>query len=291
MAEKDKTTPLPLPKKKKVVSHGGSHGGSWKVAYADFVTAMLALFIVLWILSQNEEVKKAVDAYFTDPVAFNKEMKARGNSPIPTFGLSRSAEPPPAEVKPDEERAKEAIDKIKEKLMEAPALSKIADQVDFQITPEGILIEVKDTEKFDFFPVGSFTMSREFTDLLHLLSPEIATLNYPVIITGHTDRRAYGNEKYTNWELSADRANSVRREMIKAGLPTDLITQVRSYADTQLKSPDDPYAPENRRVSILLKHDFMTKSRDAKLDSLKQKAYADSVAKSKISQAPVLKPH
>jgi chemotaxis protein MotB len=291
MAEKDKTQPLPPPKKKKVAHHGGAHGGSWKVAYADFVTAMLALFIVLWILGQNEEVKKAVDAYFTDPIAFNKEMKARGTSPIPTFGLSRSPELAPPVVKPDEERAKEAIEKIKEKLTETPELSKISDQVDFQITPEGILIEVKDTEKFDFFPVGSFSMSKEFSDLLRLLSPEIAILNYPVVITGHTDRRSYGNEKYTNWELSADRANSVRREMINSGLPPEMITQVRSYADTQLRNPDDPYAPENRRVSILLKHDFLTQTRDAKLDSLKQKAYADSVAKSQESQAPILKPH
>jgi len=258
--------PLPMPKKKIIKGHGGGHGGSWKVAYADFVTAMLALFIVLWILSQNEEVRQAVDAYFTDPVAFNKEMKARGGIML----TPDSTKTMPSMEISKEELIKQEVDKLKETLEENNILSSISDQITVEITGEGILIEIKDAEKFDFFPIGSINMNPELQEVIRTIVPGIIQVNYPVVITGHTDARSYGTEKYSNWELSADRANAVRREMLADGLPQEMMSEIRSYAATRLKNPADPFAAENRRVSILLKHPFVEYQAIVGTDSVRQ---------------------
>jgi len=270
--------PIPLPKKKIVKGHEGAHGGSWKVAYADFVTAMLALFIVLWILGQNEQVKEAVDAYFTDPTAFKAEVKARGGKWIVGDTTKVGITPMPAPDK--DELIKEEVEKIKEDIAENDFLHSISDQVKIEITAEGILIEIKDAEKFDFFPVGSTNVSPELKEVIKIITPSILQMKYPVVISGHSDARSYGSEKYTNWELSADRANAVRRELLNNGLPPEMITEIRSYADTRLKNPQDPFSAENRRVSILLKHAFV----DFKVMSL-----SDSLASSR-PQIPVEKP-
>lgn len=281
--------PIPLPKKKIVKGHGGGHGGAWKVAYADFVTAMLALFIVLWILGQNEEVLQAVDAYFTDPAAFKAEVDARGGKWIvgDTTKTGMGAIPIPSK----EELIKQEIERIKEDLDKNEALNAITDQVNIEITPEGILVEIKDAEKFDFFPVGSMNMSKELQEVIKTLTPSIAQMKYPVVITGHSDGRSYGTEKYTNWELSADRANAVRRELLRNGLPAEMITEIRSYAATRLKNPDDPFSAENRRVSILLKHSFASFNPISVTDSLSAKTDTSITKKEKHGGAPVLNPN
>jgi chemotaxis protein MotB len=145
--------------------------------------------------------------------------------------------------------------------------------VEFLYTAEGILIEVRDASKFDFFEIGSARMSPEMVELVRVLTPEVMRMISPVVISGHTDSRQYSGEQYTNWELSADRANSVRRQMIDFGLPLYMISEIRSYADTRLRNPQDPLSPENRRVSILvLKHSIPTFKEKMVIDSLGRSA-------------------
>ena len=242
----EETPPPPPPKHIKQPLHGGA----WKVAYADFVTAMMALFIVLWVLNQGEEVRQSVQAYFRDPVGFNKS----GGQAIPA--LPTPAAPPTIElnIKRTEELERE-IARMKELISASERLDYISDQVVFEVTDEGIRLEFRDASKFSFFAVGSAQISPEMKEIVRILTPEIAQLNYGVVIEGHTDRRPYGaGADYTNWELSADRANGVRREMLAKGLELERITEVRAYADTRLLDAKDPYALENRRVSILLKN-------------------------------------
>jgi len=222
------------------------------VAYADFVTAMLALFIVLWILSQGEDVKEAVSQYFTDPVAYKQLMKQKGNAPTEGEFPARPNSDSAGELQQSAQNVEKAIEHLKQSVDENLQLKEIRGQVEFLYTDEGILIEVRDAAKFDFFAIGSAQMSSEMVELVRTLTPEVIQINSRVVITGHTDRRQYESGEYTNWELSADRANSVRRRMIEFGLAPDIISEIRSYADTRLRNPQDPFAPENRRVSILL---------------------------------------
>jgi len=244
--------PQPTPRRKKHHEQHQAHGGSWKVAYADFVTAMLALFIVLWILSQGEDVKEAVSQYFTDPVAYKQLMKQKGNAPTEGEFPARPNSDSAGELQQSAQNVEKAIEHLKQSVDENLQLKEIRGQVEFLYTDEGILIEVRDAAKFDFFAIGSAQMSSEMVELVRTLTPEVIQINSRVVITGHTDRRQYESGEYTNWELSADRANSVRRRMIEFGLAPDIISEIRSYADTRLRNPQDPFAPENRRVSILL---------------------------------------
>lgn len=247
--ESPEIPPPPHPKPKK---HGG-HGGAWKVAYADFVTAMLALFIVLWIMAQDQKVKEAVAGYFQDPIGYGKS----GGAIIPK--RAPAAQTPEQKAKAElEARQKKEISRLKKLLEASELLQKIADQVVFEITDEGIRMEFRDAPKFSFFAVGSASVTNELMETFRILTPEIASQKYPVVIEGHTDRRPYGTESYTNWELAADRANSVRRIMLQYNLPLERITEVRSYADTRPLNPDDPFSATNRRVSILLKNPQIT---------------------------------
>jgi chemotaxis protein MotB len=226
------------------------HSGAWKVAYADFVTAMLALFIVLWVMGQNDRIKEAVQAYFRDPTGYSKE----GGAPV-SIGKGAAMTPTEGAIKEViEKKLEEEMGKLQEALFSDDALKAFADQIVFQLTDEGIRMEFRDAKKFSFFSIGSAIVSPELMEILRVLTPEVARLEYPVVVEGHTDRRPYGSGRdYTNWELSADRANAVRRVMLADGLPLERISEVRAYADTRLILSSDPYAIENRRVSILLK--------------------------------------
>jgi len=226
-----------------------AHGGAWKVAYADFVTAMMAFFIVMWVLGQEEEVKQAVASYFHDPLGYTN---SGGNVVI-----SRTPEPSAGAAVVDVSarlRMLEAeAEQMRDLLAESPALSKILDQIVFDVTDEGIRIEFRDASDYSFFPVGSSQVSPELRETVRLLTPEITNSNFSTVIEGHTDRRPYGNEDYSNWELSADRANSIRRVMLSYGLPTAKISEVRAYADTRPLNARNAFDLKNRRVSILLK--------------------------------------
>ena len=235
---------------------GGHHGGAWKVAYADFVTAMMALFIVLWVLSAGEDVQKAVAGYFKDPVGF-----ASGGGRMIDPGSKLNLMDENILDKKDfkqmqKERFEQMQKEIIEKLEESNSMSLLSDQVIFELTEEGLRIELLDSSNEVFFKLGSSALNREAEMILHQLAYEINKIQNRVAIEGHTDIRPYnvGNPDYTNYELSADRANSARRALIKGGLRESQIEEIRGYAANRLRDKDDPYNVINRRISIIIKY-------------------------------------
>jgi chemotaxis protein MotB len=235
-----KTQPIIVIKKKG--GHGGHHGGAWKVAYADFVTAMMALFIVLWLTSQSDQVKKAVAGYFQDP---------RGTASL--LGTTMSGNGIAVTIHD------EALQKLKEKLEQEiqakKELEKLSKQIEITITPEGLRIELLEGKDGTFYESGSAKLSGNGQELLALLAGELKTLPNDLLIEGHTDATQYSTDaSYSNWELSADRANSARRLMQQDGVRGDQVTQVRGYADQLLRVKSNPYDPSNRRISILVRN-------------------------------------
>ncbi len=222
--------------------HGGSHGGAWKVAYADFVTAMMALFIVLWLLSSSERVQKTVGGYFRDP---------RGKGKMVGTTVSGAGEA--MQVKVDD------LQNLKKKIENAMAkemkdFDRLKDFVNITITEEGLRIELVESAKGIFFDSGSAVPSQAGADIFAKLAEEVGALPNVVVIEGHTDAKPFNEKReYSNWELSADRANAARRIMMSHGLRVDQVAQVRGYADQQLKKADAPEDPANRRISILVK--------------------------------------
>ena len=229
--------------RRKKKGHGGHHGGAWKVAFADFVTAMMALFIVLWLLSSSEQVKKAVGGYFSDPTGKGKDV---GN------GLRGSGSESLSIHKDDMNKLKE---KLEQAIKSAPALQRIKEHVVFTVTAEGLRVELLEGEKGTFFESGSSVPTEFGKDLLQTLGQEIGKLPNRVTMEGHTDSRPYvGQDGYTNWELSADRANAARRWMQEHGLRIDQVTQVRGFANQSLRDPAHPDDATNRRVTLIIQY-------------------------------------
>jgi chemotaxis protein MotB len=240
---------------KKAKGHGGSHGGAWKVAYADFVTAMMALFIVLWIVGQNNQVKQMVSEYFKDPVAFEQKVRSGGILPdAPPAGSVGPAPPLPTKENEKEEmkRLEEEAKKLEGLIKATPLLDKFKGQVEITVTEEGLRIELVDNSSSLFFDVGSARMKPETVELLGIIASEIGKLPNRVVVEGYTDSRPYVAPGYSNWELSVDRANSARKILSEKGMGKNQIHQVRGFADRKLKRPDNPTDYSNRRVSILV---------------------------------------
>ncbi|MEJ5329573.1 MAG: flagellar motor protein MotB [Desulfobaccales bacterium] len=244
-------------KKKKV--GGGHHGGAWKVAYADFVTAMMALFIVLWIMSQSQSIRLAVAQYFKNPgvlpgaVGLMEKSDLGGDMPTP--GHSQDLQTP-APVKPEVSQDRNTLEEVKKRIQEViaqlPELSQLKEQVALEITREGLRIELLERESPTFFDIGSTNLKPEAQKMFAYLAQELGRLPNRITIEGHTDSRPYGTSSYTNWELSTDRAHAVRRLMEGAGLKPSQLLAVRGFADRQLRRPEDPLDYQNRRVSIIV---------------------------------------
>jgi chemotaxis protein MotB len=226
--------------RRKKGGHGGHHGGAWKVAYADFVTALMALFIVLWLMSADKEVQQAVSNYFNNPTG---PGKLTGTA---AAGAGHAIEVPKEDM--DKLRAK-----IQQALMQAPNFRNLKDHVEVTITADGLRIELLETDAGMFFESGKPVPTAAGADLLTRLAQELGKLPNNVLIEGHTDSKPYaGDGSYSNWELSADRANSARRLMQDHGLRAEQVAQVRGYADRQLRRPNDPEAASNRRISVIV---------------------------------------
>jgi len=247
--------------KKVVKGHGGHHGGAWKVAYADFVTAMMALFIVLWLTSQSDQVKQMVQAYFTDPVGFENAMDKGGVGLIGgSSGVLKDGNPTnphPESITKDEtkksiEKLKQEMGKLQSMINSDPQLAKVKDKINMTVTAEGLRIELEETKDGMFFAVGSAELKPEAVKLLELISREVGMMPNNVVIEGHSDARPYIIAGYSNWELSSDRANAARAVMESSGLRTKQVAEVVGYADRKLKMPDKPLDYANRRVSILV---------------------------------------
>jgi chemotaxis protein MotB len=225
---------------KKKVSHGGHHGGAWKVAYADFVTAMMSLFIVLWLLNSTPQIKKAVAGYFNDPRGSQKET----GTAMLGAGESVSID------KKNVEKVKEEIEKA---ILKQADLTKLSKQVEITVTSEGLKIELIEEKGGTFFESGSPKLSQAGITLLNLLADQVKTLPNRLLIEGHTDAQPYSSDiGYTNWELSSDRANSARRVLQQGGVGPNQISQVRGYADQLLRVPANPLDPSNRRISLIV---------------------------------------
>jgi chemotaxis protein MotB len=242
--------------KKKGGGHGGHHGGAWKVAYADFVTAMMAFFMVLWIVGLDDQTKKAVEGYFANPIG-NKNAYSGGASPV-AAGAS------PARIsknalklivrKVEEQQFRDFQKRLAAKLDSNSALKGLKGSIEVIVTREGLRIElVEKGSGDDFFPLGSAVMRPRAVEAVRLIAEELALLSNPIILEGHTDGALFGsNASYTNWELSADRANAARRVVGASGVHADRLVQVRGLADRELRNPNDPYDATNRRISIFM---------------------------------------
>jgi chemotaxis protein MotB len=227
---------------KKKSGHGGHHGGAWKVAYADFVTAMMALFIVLWLLNASKQVQEAVGGYFKDPRGTAKRVGSNKNGSDVYVAIK-----------------KEDMSKLKEDLLRSihhlDPLDKLKNQIEITVTAEGLRIELMESAKGTFFELGSSTPTSALKDLLQVLAVELGKLPNKISIEGHTDAMVYsGVKRYDNWDLSTDRANEARRLMMSEGIREDQISQVRGFADRQLRVPDHPEDPSNRRVSLIVQY-------------------------------------
>lgn len=234
---------------KKKKRHGGHHGGAWKVAYADFVTAMMALFIVLWIVGQSNAVKNAIAAYFKDPTVFTQ---GSGGAGILPDGAPKQQPALPVPVPSDIETLKAEGKKIEDAISATPAFSKFKDKVQVTVTKDGLRVELVENATGLFFDVGSAEIKTETIQLLTMIAGEIGKLPNKVIIEGYTDARPYTGVGYSNWELSTERANTARKILEDKGLKKNQILEVRGFADRNLKHPDKPLDASNRRVSILV---------------------------------------
>jgi chemotaxis protein MotB len=227
--------------KKKVHAHG-HHGGAWKVAYADFVTAMMAFFMVMWLMGSSDPVKKAVSGYFRDPQGFKKQS-----------GTGITGEGDQITVSKDDMSALK--EKIQSAMKQMPDFKLIRDHVSMTVTGEGLRIELMEKEGGMFFQSGSPSPSEFGLDLLKKMAGELGKLPNHIVIEGHSDAKPFNNEGgYSNWELSSDRANSARRLMTAHGLRPDQIKQVRGFADQRLMNAADPFAANNRRISIIVQY-------------------------------------
>jgi chemotaxis protein MotB len=216
------------------------------VAYADFVTAMMALFIVLWLMSQSDAVKKAVAGYFNDP---------KGTSTLLGTTLSGTGNGSTPAPDQNQKQLEELKEKLEQEIQARKELEKLKKQIEMTITPEGLRIELLEDKNGTFYQSGSAKLSPSGQELLALLATELKTLPNQLQIEGHTDAAQYSNDdNYSNWELSADRANAARRLLQQDGVRADQVTQVRGYADQLLRVKSNPYDPSNRRISILVKN-------------------------------------
>lgn len=258
------TDPMEAPRRiiKKKVVHGGHHGGAWKVAYADFVTALMALFIVLWIVGQGKPVREAVAAYFKDPTIFNGSAGALkgGAGSAGAISMSPGAPPQPPSgpegatgtaAKSDRAVLEATAALLREQVHRDAKLVSLEDKIKIELTEEGLRIQLLETTQGVFFDVGSAQVKPATKDILGMIAQEVGRLPNDVVLEGHTDSRPYvGLPSYSNWELSADRANAARRILDARGLRADQVASVVGYADRRLANQSDSLDSSNRRISI-----------------------------------------
>lgn len=227
---------------KKVKGHGGHHGGAWKVAYADFVTAMMALFIVLWLLNSSQKVQVAVGGYFRDPKGAGKMVGSTksGTGEGMTVQLQ------------DMDKLKKKIEAAMKK--EIKDFEKLREFVEITVTEEGLRVELMEAENSTFFEKGRPDPTTLGSQVLAELGVQLSQLPNDIVLEGHTDGHPFGLPNgFGNWELSSDRANAARRLMVEKGLAPERVAQVRGFADRRLRTPTEPLASSNRRVSVIVR--------------------------------------
>jgi len=257
---------------KKVAGHGGHHGGAWKVAYADFVTAMMALFIVLWLMNSSQKIQKAVGGYFKDPTGKSDKIGSEMAGAKENFVVS-----------------KDNMEQLKKQLQEAmkkvPDFDKLKNHIDMTVTNEGLRIELTESAAGTFFNQGSAKFNLDGQDLLFALAAELGKLPNKIYVEGHTDAKPYtSGSGYSNWELSTDRANDARQLMQSHGVREDQVTEVRGFADMLPRDPANPLDPSNRRISVIVKYlDQPPSEADAKSGAAENGALPDATGGSSKS--------
>jgi chemotaxis protein MotB len=244
--------------KKKIIA-GGHHGGSWKVAYADFVTAMMAFFLVMWIISMDQPVREKIQDYFNDPSSASitkagiSKLASGGQNPVASGFAGAMDTKVWTQASKDKKVVK--LDGVRSRVEKAlgsrPDLSHLKANISTTVDAKGLLIELMEGADSRFFASGSAAIPSSSFALLGIIAKEIRKLPNPVVIEGHTDVQPYsGRAGYSNWELSTDRANAARRAMEAQGLRNGQVVEVRGYASSLLRDPNKPYAAHNRRVAI-----------------------------------------
>lgn len=245
---------------KKSGGHGGHHGGSWKVAYADFVTALMAFFLVMWLVNQEQEVKDAVQGYFNDPAHYGK---MEGSSSVLPGGSSifDSNVPPPKQAT-GEEGLKAALakagDQLETELAKIPGFETIKEHVQVEMIPEGLRIQLIEASSTDdnssyFFDIGSAKLSEKGIQILTVIGEELGNLDNKIVVEGHTDSKKYQyGDRYSNWELSADRANSARKLLEEKSVKPGQVFAIRGYAENLPMIPENPADARNRRIAIVV---------------------------------------
>lgn len=253
---------------KKSKGHGGGHhGGSWKIAYADFMTAMMAFFLVMWLLSNSTpQERQQIAEYFKAPVNValsNGDKNSLSDSVIPGGGddmLKQDGE----ELRYENNTGLQDLDKLKEKIEELididPRLNDFKSNLLLTIIDSGLLIQIIDSQERPMFKVGSKKPEEYMVHILHALVPILNTIPNRMTLTGHTDSLPYANGEvgYSNWELSADRSNASRQVLVNGGLHSDKILQVIGVASNMSMGDSPPDAPANRRITLLI----LTKSKE-----------------------------
>lgn len=253
--------PIIIKKIIKKAAHAGHHGGAWKVAYADFVTAMMCLFLLLWLVNVDPSAKSSIAAFFKQPT---ETGPLEGNMFI--FGGAMNPGDPGkfeggasflqfeklAVTAANKEEVKKQMQLELQKELEMSSDEELLDKIEFNLVEQGILIELKDSDTMEVFQSGSATLSREATTIIDKLSHVLRTKLAPLILAGHTDSKQYGYGNYDNWNLASDRAMAIKQRLVYGGVSKTRFSRVESYADTQLKNPNSPLAAANRRMTILL---------------------------------------
>jgi len=239
---------------KKKSGHGGHHGGAWKVAFADFITALMALFLVLWLVGQSQKVKEAVAGHFRNPPGIldgSRSGLLPGNE-----GVNEAIQPKedsPVSFEDEMAKLERSAERLQQVFGETDAFQSIRNQIQIRMTPEGLEIQLTEKAKKVLFEVGSAHPMQDTKEVLIQIAKEIGKISNRAVIAGHTDRRPYSDQRhYSNWELSSDRANGARRVLVENGMKPEQIARVVGYADTQLLNEKDPYADANRRITILV---------------------------------------
>ena len=274
----------------KRVKKGGhaAHGGAWKIAYADFVTAMMAFFLLMWLLgSTTDGDKKGISDYFQSPLkvamqggngagASNSIITGGGNDITQSAGQNKKTDSEEQKkkktardqakaeaAKKDAQKLASISAKIASAISNNPKLAEFSSQIKLQITPDGLQIQIVDDRKRPMFDSGSAIVKPYMRDILREIGVALMDVDNKISLDGHTDRQAYGGgaQGYSNWELSADRANATRRELMASGMPEDKLARVVGMGSSLPLEPADPRAPTNRRISILV----MTKEAEERL--------------------------
>lgn len=260
MAEKEGQQ-TPPPKKKKKGGHPAHHGGAWKVAFADFMTSMFALFLVLWVIATSSSSQKAaIASYFRNPTLFapgsNRPVvlqpNTEGGGQDDQDGSSKTSDGNMTDKNGVTEQEK--MDELKKELGNDSLLKELGTQFKVEMTEQGLKIEMNEAGSTGVFELGSSKLTPAMNRQLEHLSNLLGQGSNKLVIAGYTDRYKYSNG-YSNSQLSADRANAVRERLIASGVDTSRVEAVVGYGDHELANPSNPYSPENRRVSLLVLKD------------------------------------